>query len=244
LDVYGGNLYLNPAETHLEWLTALQEVTEDRLEEFNTNQGLLMERVARLEEKLGIKLKKGLSCSSMEYHFFVKHIVQHLYPSSSAFRLGPIRPSTSTELVSSVSFASSIETERVWLIVETPAACRRPKVTTEGTVRVPSNITSSDLALAVSKLSDTARELWDVEKAQQRKCREVIGQVQWELGIQRVFRMGVVRHQDFLCSLSRLIEQSSMLGGKLSGHSLGIAGSGRFCSVADDGTLVVPHNWT
>jgi hypothetical protein len=241
LDVYGGNLYLNPADTQLEWLEAFQEVTEERLEQYTINRTLMEQRVACLQEKFGIKLRKGYSCSSMEYHLFLHQMVEPFRPLSS-LTTKTVR-SSSTEIVPS-SFPSSIQTERVQLVVETPVACRRPKVTREGTIRIPSNITLSDLASAVSKLSDPARSRFDWEKTQQEKCREVIREVQWKLGIQKVFRTGVVHHEEFLGALSRMIEQSSELGGKLSGYSLGVASRGQFCSVADDGSLIVPHNWT
>jgi len=239
LDTYGGNLYLHPASTHLQWLESLQEVTDDLLEEFSSNRRVMKERASHLQDKLGIKLQKGLSCSSMEYFLFLDNIVGPHFPSTT---MTTKDAASSSQLVPFHS-SSHVEGERVRLVVETPAACRRAKVTKEGTIRIPSNIGGTELSAAVSKFLAEARERLQEEKLQQERCRQAIHHIQWELGVQKIFRTGVVQHDDFLGALSRMMDQSSELGRKLAGYSLGIAGRGQFCSIADDGSLIVPHNW-
>ena len=55
------DVYLNPAETQLEWLELRQEVTNDQLQELIVNHHVTEERaVASLQERMVIKVKKGI----------------------------------------------------------------------------------------------------------------------------------------------------------------------------------------
>ena len=102
-----------------------------------------------------------------------------------------------------------------------------------------------ELSLAVTKLSALAGERWDAEQQEKDRCHQAVLEVQWELGLQKVSRSNKrVRHDEFLSTLSRLIDQKPQLGGgRLSGSSLEIADSSQYCHLSDDGSLVIPHNW-
>ena len=242
LDVYGGNLYLNPAETHLEWLESLQEVTEERLEELVDNRHAIEERAAILREEMGIKVKKGFSCSSLEYYMFLDTIVDsRRSPLTDEFQEGAL-PVSATGLVPLES-SLSMNHDTISLVVESPNACRRPKVMKEGDIQIPSDMSKKDLEGALTRLSESALEHAKEHSVQREMFGEVKQEVQWQLGVQKVYRTGVVSYDDFLNALIRMVEQSSQIDGRLAGYSLGIAGRGQFCSVADDGSLVVPHNW-
>jgi hypothetical protein len=225
LDVYSGNLKLRPASTQLQWLEALQEVTEPGLEEFNENRLLRNERTSLLQNTLGVKITKGHSCSSKEYHIFLGRLSEHMTSS--------LNDQDSTAL----------EEERLRVVVESPAACRRGRATNEGTIRLNSNMSELDLTKAISRLSQSARERLMSEKEEQERCKEAIAQIQWALGLHKVYRTGVVKHTEFLGALSRMMEQTEKLRRWLSGYSLGIAGSGQFCHLGDDGSLIIPHDW-
>ncbi|KAG7364411.1 protein of unknown function DUF4461 containing protein [Nitzschia inconspicua] len=249
LDIYVGIIYLNPAATQLEWLESLQEVTESQLEAFSQNRMIMEERVSLLQEQMGVRVKKGYSCSSLEYHHFLESIVGPTSGMRSRHgKLGLSSTSSSLMSLSSglVPFQSAVsgEIKRTKLVVESPVACRRCKVTEDGSVRLPSNTTRIELESALSKLSQSAHDRWQVEQIHRKRCKQLIQELQWELGVQKVFPTGVVPRDAFLRAMSRLLEQTSVLGGKISGYSLGIAGAGRFCSIADDGSLIIPFNWT
>lgn len=247
LDVYGGNLFLNPAATHLEWLEALREVTTDQLDVFEKNRQVTQERARMLEDKLGIKVKRGLSCSSLEYFFFLKRVVEPYESTAGVIAAASTAVATTAPHAKQlVPVTSALETERLRLVVvvETPAACRRAKVTTEGTIRLPADTSSAELDVAISRLSKSALERWEMDKLQQEECQQLARQIQWELGLEKAVRMrGVVRNHEFVDALSRMLDLRSTLRSHLSGYSLEIAGRGHQCSVADDGCLVVPHNW-
>ena len=244
-DVYGGTLYLNPSGTQLEWLDSIKEVTEARLEESSINRQCTMERVALLRDGLGIdRVQKGFTCSSLEYYSFLK---RNSEPYRSAESLSSeIPPSDSDKIipVPSCSFVSG--TSGLRLVVESANSCRRAKVTKEGFIQIPSNISSlEDLVSTVAKLSSLAGERQEAEQHEKETCRKAIEEVQWELGLQNVSRHDRrVPRKDFSNALSRLLDQKSRFDeGSLSGASLRVASSGQFCHLSDDGALVVPQDW-
>mmetsp|Transcript_5236 Transcript_5236/g.10064 ORF Transcript_5236/g.10064 Transcript_5236/m.10064 type:complete len:522 (-) Transcript_5236:19-1584(-) len=255
LDVYGGNIYLSPSGTQLEWLESIKEVTEERLQEFMTNRRIMAERVDLLQEGLlgdrgdssngnTMRVKKGFTCPSFEYYAFLERATE---PYTSAKHISTKIPfSDSNDFVPVISSSSLCSIRHLRLIVESPESCRRPKVTREGFIQVPSTITSAELIVAVSKFSTLAEERLGEEQQKKDRCREAVQEVQWKLGLQKVSRTNErVRREDFLSALSRLIDHESQLEeGGLSGSNLQISTSGQFCHLSDDGSLVIPHNWT
>jgi len=231
LDVYGGVLYLHPAATQLQMLETLQEVTKSNLEEFQQNRILLQDHTAQVQNDLGVKLAKGFSCSSEEYHSFLDRLVRNLGPGE-----------TKQEDLTRTSRA--LELERVRIVVESPAACRRARLTKEGYIQAHALMTLDELRNATSRLSEPALRKREEQRDDEKKCKEAVQQIQWALGLQKVTRRGILSHAEFLGSLSRLLDKQSEYRSKMAGYSLGIAGSGQFCHLSDDGSLVVPHNWT
>jgi hypothetical protein len=229
LDIHGGFIYLHPASTQLQWLAALQEVTPDRLLELEQNRRITQERTALLQKTLGVKVVKGHSCTSRDYHIYLKQVSETLRESL---------PSSNDSVDS-----KSLQMERLRLVVESPLACRRARLTNEGHIRVNSWMSESELRKAISRLSQSAQERLDQEQECQQRCKEVTNMIQYKLGVQRVFRSGVVSRVEFLNALSRLMEQPSDLRRWLSGYSLGISTSGQFCHLGDDGSMIVPHDW-
>jgi hypothetical protein len=225
LDLFSGRIYLNPAWTPLQWLESLQEVTADRLEEFRQNRLRLEEQQGLVQNSLGVKLKKGYSCSSEEYHVFLERLSQTLH------------------LGEHDQQSRSLAVEHIFVTVESSSAYRHARVTREGSIRVNFSMTEEGLREAITRMSQSARDCRLREREEQERCDEAIRQIQWELGLQRVYRTGIVSHSQFAGALSRLLEHRLKLKGCLSGLSLGIAGSGQFCHLGDDGSVIIPFNW-
>jgi hypothetical protein len=229
LDIHGGFIYLHPASTKLQWLEALQKVTPDSLLEFEQNRRITQERTALLQNTLGVKVVKGHSCTSRDYHIYLKQLSETLMESMP--------------LSNDSDDSKSLQMERLRLVVESPLACRRARLTNEGHIQVNSWMPESELKKAISRLSQSAQERLDQEQECQQRCKEITNMIQYKLGLQRVFRTGVISRVEFLNALSRLMEQPSDLSRWLSGNSLGIGTSGRFCHLGDDGSMIVPHDW-
>lgn len=234
LDLHGGVLYLHPAATQIQILETLQQVTHEKLQEFLVNRDLLQDRTAQLQNALGVKLVKGHSCSSLEYHDFVKRVAQEE-------RLEHERKIVQDGMIAA-TFA--LDLERVRVVVESPASCRRPKITKEGSIQVHAQMTLDEMRSAKARLSQRAQDARQDHRTRERLCKEAIQQIQWAMGVQAVSRRGMVSHDEFLGSLARLIDHRDRFRSWMAGHSLGITGGGHFCHLADDGSIVVPHNWT
>ena len=218
---------MNPGWTPIQWLDPLQEVTESSLEELKRNREVLLTRTSKVQDALGVKLKKGHSCSSNDYHMFLEQL--------------------SGEVVVPVEMdahdSRSLALERVLLTVESPQACRRSRVTKEGTIQVNTGMTTSEIKQSITRNSQCAQRRLRQEKEEQALCKEAIHQIQWELGLQKVYRSGIVSHEQFIGALYRMLDQKVELKGWLPGSSIGIASNGQFCHIGDDGSLIIPHNW-
>ncbi|KAL3942436.1 MAG: hypothetical protein SGBAC_003359 [Bacillariaceae sp.] len=228
LDLYGGTIYLHPAATQLQRLSVLQEVTESKLLELEHNRDMAFQRTAFLQNALGVKVVKGYSCSSRDYHIFLAKMADSLSETLDS---------------SSHDASTALQVESLRVVIESPLASRRARLTEEGYIRGNCAMSESDLRKAIARLSHDAQDRMKQEKKYVEQCKEMTRQIQYSFGLQRVYRNGVVTRKEFLISLGRLLEQSSSLGNSLSGFSLGIGTKGKFAHLGDDGSLIVPYDW-
>jgi hypothetical protein len=77
------------------------------------------------------------------------------------------------------------------------------------------------------------------------RCHETIDRAQWQLGLQKVYHTKLVRADEVIDCLGRLlaVDQREQIKRSLAGSSLGIAGRGQFCHLGDDGSVVIPWDW-
>ena len=176
-----------------------------------------------------MKIKKGHSCSSMDYHHFLETIAENI-------TLSPLQRETGAS--SSLSVQHSVT-----MVVESSASCRRPKVTRDGHIMVGTKMSADDIRYAVETYSNVAKEQVVKAKQQSQQRKEAQRQLQGELGLQGVRQVGVVDHDSYLDALSRLLDQRMTLKPLFAGHSLGISSRGSFCHISDSGQLVIPTNW-
>lgn len=236
LDLYGGILYLHPAATQIQMLETLQEVTQERLEEFQSNRDLMQERTIRIQNALGVKIVKGFSCSSWEYHTFMQQVTHEEEESN--------RDDEDESAEGMIAASSALDLERVRVVVESPAACRRPRVNKDGTIQVHAQMTLREVRSAKTRLAQQALAKRETYHEGENLCKEAVQHIQWAIGVQKVSRRGMVSHEEFLGSLGRIMEQRENLRSRMAGYALGIVGNGHYCHLADDGSIIVPHNWT
>jgi len=263
LDVYAGVLRLNPASTSLQWLDALRFVTAHKLRVVVEHRRRLAcareagQAALRSGGAAAVKLRQGHSCSSREFFAFLERLGV-----SAALEKETGATDNNDETSPQEQEERLPALEPLTAVVESDAACRRPKVTERGWIRLGAGMDLGQCRDAVGKLSSRARTAATHEQESLQQCRRAVRAVQWRLGVQRVYRVlpeSTVPHPQFLDCLARLLRQaaaneaSSVDGGdedgggwsrSLAGNSLGIAGAGQFCHLADDGSLVIPHNWT
>lgn len=239
IDLYGGILYLNPASTPIQWLDTFLTITQDTLDEFAANQRQLQENRSIVQDAFGgVKFHKGHSCSHRDYQLFLSRLAESSHACTSS-NISDERQSTALTL------------ERIIVTVE--ASCRRAILTKEGKIRVGASMDGKDITRAISKYSLTATERVLADDRRKQDCRETMDRAQWALGLQKVYaHTKLVRSEQIVECLVRLLalsdeqqqqQRDPLLKRSLAGNSLGIAGSGQFCHLGDDGSVVIPWDW-
>ena len=241
LDLHGGILRLNPASTSIQWLEALQLVSEASIQQIHRHQELSVQRTKLVRGALNIRLSKGFTSSSKEYYAFLEKI--------AGDQSGDIFPTSTMDDVS-----SSLPTlEPIQVVIEADSVCRRGLVTSSGVIRLGSGMSKEDCIYWIHRLARSARDQALAEKGHLKQCQSLISNVKWQFGLQKVYRIGNISHSEYhdclsrFQTLSQLPEQYGVVQSllhALAGNALGISTAGQSCQLADDGSVVIPHNWT
>ena len=228
LDAYGGILYLDPASTPIQWLQHLLKLTDSRVDEHKGHQVALIQNTALVASHLGVKLVKGHSCQSHEYHKLVSILAKSLGEA-------PNDPSRTTALA----------LERVQVTAESSQGCRRTTVTNEGTIRIGTSMSVDSILLGISRLAPEARKRMKESQLARETSKAIVDRAQQELGLERVFPVKPLKVDDMTEALIRLLqlEDQDILRKSLAGNALAIASSGQFCHLGDDGSFIIPIDW-
>ena len=263
LDLHGGLLRLNPSDSVNQWLDTLRLVDATKLKKMQSFSNKMLERTKVLQGELGIRFKKGHSCSNKEYYYFLERLYQRVQDKSKR----AASPDNNNKIVTcqEETMSSSLTIEPITATIETSQACRRPLPTSDGTIRLGASMTEDMVREAVAGYAHIARDHKEEHKRELEQCKNAIYAAQWQLGLQKIYRTGMVSNEDFLECLGRLLltvsphHTTTMAGHHhddyvhsnfqhvikmgLGGNALGIAASGHFCHLADDGSLVIPLDW-
>mmetsp|Transcript_12606 Transcript_12606/g.17588 ORF Transcript_12606/g.17588 Transcript_12606/m.17588 type:complete len:165 (-) Transcript_12606:1070-1564(-) len=145
--------------------------------------------------------------------------------------------------------SNAVMLERILVTVESSHQCRRGLVTRDGSIRVGAGMIGENILGAISRLSIEARAKLLEERENRERCKEAIDRAQWEFGVNRVYRAGMVlvTTDQLMDCLSRLLaadeKDRAQIKYHLAGNSLGVAGAGQRCHLDDDGSVVVPWDW-
>lgn len=261
---YGGKLYLNPLDTPIQWLNTFLLVTPQTLTDVRTIQEKLVQYGKSVQNMFGgglVKIKRGHSCSSEEYHACLQRLAAVAEGNHSSNLLQLILPLEET------SFEPSLQPQYIQVIVESTASPRlRGIVTREGHIRVSSHMEPNEIIATILKLAENAQRAMAVELQHRRECDELVKQLiyNWNLETIRVYSPIVPTSQVLDC-LRRLYKEAAdsssatmhnnTTNGKmherlnfdwrqhLEGQSIGISSSGQFCHIGDDGCIVIPWDY-
>lgn len=232
LDLYGGNLYLNPAATPIQWLEHLLRVTPKTLTFHKECRTRLIDAGQQVSDFLGVTFHKGHSCSSREYFEILDRLA---------------RMATDQNLPDSdaATTNTTIALQQVNVMVESPQACRRASLTKEGQVRIGASMANDDIVAAVNTFLTRAREKMAESKLEKERAQMIMKQVKLELGLQQIQHSKIVSDEEFVEALMRLVrlDEREEMQRKFTGNSLGIVGTGQFCHLGDDGSLMIPWDW-
>ena len=250
LDVHAGILRLHPAHTTVQWLETLQTVTDESWHRVMAQRRCFQQHQHQVQHALPVRLQKGFTCSSRQYHACLERWADQL-----------------TTMASTCTAAAAAATpdslflpapEPVTVVVEDDAACRRRRVVGEVVVtgrggahiRVGHGVSAAELQHAVQQWHESVRTAAVLQAEAATHSRTAVQAAQWQLGLHKVYRATtprVIPHEQWTASLQRLLATAAAVEqwkSHLTGNSLGFAAAGQFCHLADDGSMVIPHDWT
>jgi len=258
VDLYGGTITLHPSATSLQWLRALESVTDVSIDTYKSNSKRLRKYAEVVRDALNVKTRRGHTCSPSEYHNFMGRLAMALEPGLDGG--GEERDGCAAGVLATTSSGLSVD-EMTHLTVESDAACRRGIVTPEGTVRVGVGMSPQAVVKALSRLGERARRNADIRAEAEGRCREAINLTKAELGLTNVYRvalgavtadqtveclhrlLGRIRGDESNCVDEDDVDTREEMRCRLAGNALGLTGSGRFCHIGDDGSVVIPCDW-
>lgn len=246
LDVHAGILRLHPAHTTVQWLETLQTVTDESLTRVLEQRQIFQKHHHQVQQALPVRLQKGFTCSSRQYHGCLERWAHELTTISST---------TTTSATPNSLFLPA--PEPVTVVVEDDAACRRRAagevvVTGSGVgahIRVGCGGSASELQHAVQQWHGPVRTAALRQAEAASHSHAAVQSALWQLGLHKVYRTAtprVITHEQWTSSLQRLLATAAAAEqwkSHFSGNSLGFAAAGQFCHLADDGSLVIPHDW-
>ena len=238
LDLYGGTLSINPAATQSQWLEeSLLTVTPSELEKLALNQKLLKRNISIIQKHFRIKISKGHSCTSREYHSLLHNLAHSILLNSSE------RCDNQHEN------HSIILSDQARVVIETKQAMsRRGKVTKTGNIQVSAGMNYESLSKSISSLRKKALEVTEEQHQLKLKYLQLKDLCRQEIGITQINykpHLSTVKlHEASQCLSRLLLEESREIFGKfLTGKTLNITSSGQFCHLGDDGSLMIPWDW-
>ncbi len=238
LDLYGGTLMLNPGSTQEQWLETLMAVTTNDLNMLQNSRKKLHNNLVLGQQYLHAKIRKGYSCSSEEYYYFVESLAEEEL----------FRKSQNNTLPQPTSRELSLGMLNI--VVETSQACRRPVITNTGDISISSTTSPIDVVSSIHRLASDALQNKKREEENANKARELVAMIKYQYGLTKVFksRLMSVTSTQYLIALTKLLHARDSLNfdelkDGLTGNSLGISHDGSFCCLGDDGSLMIPWNW-
>ena len=231
VDLYGGIIRLNPAATSMQWLDTLSAVTEESKQILKHNRDTLEQNVSLVEDSFGVRVVKGHSCESHEYHQCMERLALEQYTNTSR-----------GNNESSLAVASNAS-----LVIESDQACRRGKLRKDGNFEVGAGMKMHQIRATLSRFANRSNEYLAMESKLRDESNKIANQVEYEFGTQRVYKVtpivSYVQMSECLANLLHRDEaEKDILRGFMVGQAFGITGRGQSCHLADDGSIVIPCN--
>mmetsp|Transcript_19237 Transcript_19237/g.28290 ORF Transcript_19237/g.28290 Transcript_19237/m.28290 type:complete len:505 (-) Transcript_19237:93-1607(-) len=258
IDLYGGVITLSPASTPLQWLQTLSNVTPSSLDILRKHRKNLQTYLDLIQNTWNVKMIRGHTCLSREYYHFIMNLYENIVD---------MNETTSTKHEESDDTdKKALALERIKVVVESSSNSRkrlpRGKITKHGDVCISTAMSVQQIQSAIANLSNDARRIKQVEEEENQLCLKRMNLLRDALGLRNVFKMkpSTVTSDQVLDCLDRLFllldvdgvggdvdyaqkKKMEELRCRLAGQSLGITGSGHFCHLGDDGSVLIPWDW-
>lgn len=224
---YGGKLYLNPLDTPIQWVNTLMLVTPQTLKDMRSIQEKLVQYLKAIQNStlFGgggiIRMKRGHSCTSEEYHICLQRLAQQVAKSTTSTTLSTTKQYSSNNDLQSIRTSNGIspslllllqpQPQYIQVIVETTDSLRlRGSVTREGHIRVSSTMEPNEIISTIVQLAESAHKVMQVESQKQADYEELVKHLiyHWNLETIRITSPLVSTTQALEC-VQRLYKEAT-----------------------------------
>ena len=234
VDLYAGVIRLNPAATLLQWLGIISEVSHNNVVTLKNNLKELKCNQSEVEHAFGLRVIKGHTCCSEEYHKCMKRLAMEISQNNSS----------SQEDKS----ALTISNKKSKIIIESSQTCRRGRQRKhDGSFEVGASMNSMQILSIIGKFASKSNRIIEEQSKHQERCKELINRVMYTYGVEKIKQVSsTVTSEQMSQALSILLNkdegEQQELRGYLAGQSIGIVGHGQLCHIGDDGSIYIPTN--
>lgn len=226
VDLWAGDIRLNPASTSLQWLSILENVTDESVHALKTNQQILRDNLAIVEDMLQLRVIKGHTSDAEDYFECIRRLGTESQIAADEWRLAILSNKSS-------------------LVIESDQACRRGNLRKDGSFEVSTSMSMDAIRSTMSRYAKRSNEILNAEYITKQKCSTMIRQVTEEFGVQKISKANIVSNNQMLQCLTMLLKkdhpEKGVLRRLLAGHSIAISTGGNL-HLGDDGSIMIPWN--
>ena len=231
VDLWGGDIRLNPAATSMQWLLILENVTDQSVQTFKTNQKILKKNLAIVEDTLQLRVIKGHTSDAEDYFECVRRLARQSEERNTQVDADESR--------------LAILSNKSSLVIESDQACRIGKLRKNGSFEVSTSMSIDAIRSTISRYANRSNDILNAEYRKKKECSLLIRQVKNEFGVEKVVKRNSVSTDQLLQVLHFMLTkddpEKDLLRRFLAGHSIGIVTGGKL-HLGDDGSIMIPWN--
>ena len=231
VDLWAGDIRLNPAATSMQWLSILENVNDETVQILKRNQLEMKKNLAIVEDMLKLRVVKGHTSDAKDYFEFIQRLASQ---KEKGFK---IKDADVSNL--------AILTNKNSLVIESDQACRRGTLRKNGSFEVSTTMSIDNIRSTINRYAIKSNEILNTESEKKRDCSSMIEQVTNEFGVKVNKPSKVVSNDQLLKCLSTLLEKDNSekdaLRRVLTGQSIGVS-AGLKLHLSDDGSIMIPWN--
>jgi hypothetical protein len=234
VDLFSGDIRLNPASTSVQWLSILQNVTKNCVETLKKNQQILKANLSIVEDDImNLRVVKGHTCDAEDYF----ECIHRLACQSEEERKAITEEADEMRL--------SILSSKATLVIESDQTCRIGTLRKDGNFVVPTSMSINGIRSTISKYANQSNEILNAESMMKKQCDLLIQRTMNEFEVQKVNKSNIVSNDEMIQCLNMFLAKSNSekdaLRELLAGHIIGVSKGGKL-HLADDGSIIIPWN--
>lgn len=233
VDLFSGDIRLNPASTSVQWLSILQNVTSKCVETLKTNQQILKANLSIVEDDImQLRVVKGHTCDAEDYFECIRRLARQ-----SEEKRGALEDANESR--------PTILSSKATLVIESDQTCRIGTLRKDGNFVVPTSMSINGIRRTISKYANRSNEILNAESRMKKQCDLLVQKTMNEFEVQKVNKSNIVSNDQMIQCLNVLLakgnSEKDALRELLGGHIIGVSKGGK-THLADDGSIIIPWN--